>query len=145
MAKVSKGGTYLPNPVGYRTIMNGGARGEVMSHCQSVGENLAASAAVQSGTNYVVDSIRGLNRVHTRVSTPPDWKEWHRERNLGALSLAVGNSTNLNARWLGGRGSHSYRSLASRVKAVSKSTNKGWKAIAGNRLAFAVNRAAQRR
>lgn len=144
MASVRKGGTFVPNGVGYRVIMNGGARSEVMSHCQSVGEKLAASAAVQSGTEYVVDSIRGLNRVHTRVSTPPVWKEWHRERNLGALSLAVGNSTNLNARWLGGRGRNSYRSLASRVKAVSKSTDKGWKAIAGNRLAFAVKRASRR-
>lgn len=129
---MQRGGRFIPNPTGYREVMNGP---QMLSHCQSVGDSLAASAARQSGTAYVVDSIRGLNRIHTRVSTPPDWKEWHRESHYHALAIAAGSQG----------GSFSTSSLSKALKRVSGSTDRGWKAIAGNRLAYSVKRAGRKR
>lgn len=147
MARVRKGGTFVPNPLGYREVMNGQ---RMLSHCQSVGEQLAASAAVQSGIDYTVDSMRGLNRIHTRVKTPTDWPSYMRERHYGALAITAGSQPG---------GTFSTRTLGSALKAArsAKSTwkmpgtrgwtanTRGWKSIAGDRLAFSVKRASRRR
>ena len=148
MARVRKGGTFVPNPLGYREVMNGQ---QMLSHCQSVGDMLAAEAGGWSEHSaYVVDSIRGLNRIHTRVSTPPgDTAAYFRERHYGALSIIAGSQRG---------GTFSTRTLGSALKAArsSKSTwkspgsrgwtpnTRGWKAIAGDRLAYSVKRAARR-
>lgn len=110
---------FRPNVVTYRQIMNGDAG--VISACEIAAHHISASAAAQSGTDYMVDSMRGLNRIHTRVSTV-GIKDYMRERHYHALAIACatagGNAT----------GTKGYGSLMSRVGAVRKSTSKGWKA-----------------
>lgn len=61
---------------------------EVVTACEIKAGAIAASAARQSGTNYVIDSMRGLTRNHTRVSTSGS-ADFFRERQYGALRIAV--------------------------------------------------------
>lgn len=153
MASVRKGGTFVPNPLGYREVMNGQ---RMLSHCQSVGNMLAAEASGWSAnSDFVVDSMQGLNRIHTRVTTargdPSDPSAFFRERHYGRdLGITAGSQ-------LGG--TFSTRTLGSALKAASspKSTwkqpgtrgwtanTRGWKSIAGDRLAYSVRRSARRR
>lgn len=120
-----RGGTFVPNGLGYREVMNGRA---TMRELQDRGELVAASAARQSGIDYVVDSQQGLNRIHTRVSTPGDWASYFRERHYRALLIAT-------------NGGYGYKTVKSRVKAVHRSKDKGWKNVAGNRLKHSVRQA----
>lgn len=95
---------------------------EVMAETIRVAEAIGASAAIQSGIDYVVDARTGINRVHARVSTPQDTKQYFREGHYRALSIALGA--------MGGNpsGTGAYATLQSRVRAVSRSKSKGWKA-----------------
>lgn len=122
---MARAGHFSPNPIGYREIMNGH---EMLSVCQERGEAFAASASRQSGTDYAVDSIRGLNRIHTRVTTT-SIRDYMRERHYNALSIAVGQH--------GG----STRPLSAAVRKVSsvgksdksvrRNAYRGWKSVAG--------------
>ena len=128
--RVSGGGVYVPNAMGYREVLNGRV---TLSEMQTRGEVLAASAARQSGIDYVVDSQQGLNRIHTRVSTPPGSvngrSPYLRERALRALAVVAAEGGSTNA------------TLQQALNRVSKSTDRGWKAIAGNRLKWSTNAA----
>lgn len=53
---------YHINRKGYQALMNGP---EVYSHCDSIG----ASWQGRLGDGYTHDTIKGKNRVHTRVKT----------------------------------------------------------------------------
>lgn len=109
---------FRPNVMTYRQIMNGDA--QVLTACEMAAGHLAGSAAAQSGTDYLIDSMRGLNRFHTRVSTV-GIKDFMRERNYHALAIALADA--------GGNvlGSRAYQSLPSRVNAVHGTSN-GWRA-----------------
>lgn len=95
---------------------------EVMAETIRVAEAIGASAAIQSGIDYVVDARTGINRVHARVSTPQDTKQYFREGHYRALSIALGA--------MGGNpsGTSAYATLGSRMRSVSRSKSKGWKA-----------------
>lgn len=117
---------FVPNPVGYHYVMD--SNNEVWRQCELKGYELAMSASAQSGTTYRVDTIKGLNRVHTRVSTQTS-RDYFRERHYHALSIALGalggtvnaaNSRGINR-----------NSLMSRVSRVAGKKNRGWKALAG--------------
>ena len=79
---------FKPSWHGYRNVMN--SHNQVMTACQMKGESIAASASIQSGSEYLVDSRIGMTRVHTRVSTVGS-KEYFRERHYHALSIALGS------------------------------------------------------
>lgn len=101
---------------------------EVMTACEIKAGAIAASAARQSGTTYQIDSIVGINRIHTRVSTVGS-KDFFREAHYGALSIALGSMGGNVTRRSG------YRTLMSRVEAADrkaggfgkKGRNTGWR------------------
>lgn len=64
---------------------------EVRTACEVQAGSIAASAARQSGTDYRIDSVEGLNRIHTRVSTQTK-ADYYRERHYHALSIALGTA-----------------------------------------------------
>lgn len=114
---MAKRGHFEANFMGFREIMNGPAG---IDACERAAAELSASATAQSGIDYGIDSMRGLNRIHTRVSTQTD-KDRFRERHYGALATACSA--------MGGQAEGAgYRTLKSRVGAVRRSTHKGWKA-----------------
>lgn len=115
---MAKGNYFKPSYTGYRAVLNGG---DAKIACEFQAGLLTASASSQSGIDYAIDSMQGLNRIHTRVSTATK-ADFFRERHYHALSIAAGS--------LGGHmsGAKGYRTLSSRVKAVRKSNDKGWKA-----------------
>lgn len=120
---------FVPSYTGYREVMNGP---DAMRACEAQAASLAASASMQSGMTYTVDSMRGLNRIHTRVSTEPDIQSYMRERHYGALSIALGAA--------GGNvtGARGYKTLGSRVKAArkaweTKGKQTGWRTPGFNR------------
>lgn len=119
------GGTFVPNPLGYREVLNGRV---TLAEMQSRGEMIAASATGQSGIDYVVDSQQGLNRIHTRVTTPADVSYFMRERSYMALAVVAGQGST------GG-----YTTLARAMKRSGSKPDRGWKAIAGNTLKWTVN------
>lgn len=98
--------TFVPSYTGYRSVMN--SHNEVMTACEVKGGAIAASASRQSGIDYRVDSVIGLNRVHTRVSTVTS-ADYFRERHYHALSIATSS--------MGGQasGARGYGSLMGRV------------------------------
>ena len=116
---------FKPNYNGYREVMNGP---DAMRACEAQAHSLAGSASAQSGMDYTVDSMRGLNRIHTRVSTDGTIQSYMRERHYGALSIALGAAGGqVNARGGG------YRTLGGRVKAArkkweTKGKQTGWRA-----------------
>jgi len=83
---LASGGHFRANYAGYRAVMLGS---EVRTACEVQAGAIAASAARQSGTDYRIDSVDGLNRIHTRVSTQTD-ADYYRERHYHALSIALG-------------------------------------------------------
>ena len=115
---MARGGKFYANYVGYRSIMNG-APG--IDACELAADAIRGAATAISGIDYYVDSMRGLNRIHTRVSTVTD-SDRFRERRHNALATACAS--------MGGqvKGVKGYRTLSSRVSAVRKSKGKGWKA-----------------
>lgn len=103
---------YRINPRGYREVLLGD---DAKAACEERATFLSYFAARQSGTSYRIDSMRGVNRIHTRVSTVGD-KDFFREAHYGALRTSLGMA--------GGRmaGSKGYQSYA---KAVKRLTYKG--------------------
>lgn len=71
---------------GYREVMQGA---DVMQVCEAQAHNIAASASGMSGIDYAIDSVKGLNRIHTRVSTVTK-TDFFRERSYRALQIACG-------------------------------------------------------
>ena len=119
-------GRFKASYTGYRAIMNGPP---ALEACEAQGHRLAASAAAQSGIDYDVNSVRGINRIHTRVTTTTV-SDYFRERVYGALSIAVGVAGGQAAS--GGRRS-GYKTLMSRVAAADRKwkrtgKNTGWRA-----------------
>lgn len=115
---MARGSYFKPNYTGYRAVLNGS---DAQTACEIRAGSIAASAARQSGISYGIDSMRGLNRIHTRVSTVTR-EDFFRERSLHALSIAcsvAGGST---------QGMGSYGTVVSRVRSAHKSKYKGWKA-----------------
>jgi hypothetical protein len=53
---------FYPNKKGYQAVLNGD---EMYSHCDSIG----ASWQGRLGDGYTHDTIKGRNRIHTRVKT----------------------------------------------------------------------------
>lgn len=120
---------FVPSYTGYREVMNGP---DAMAACEKQAASLAGSASAQSGMTYEIDSIRGLNRIHTRVSTDGTIQSYMRERHYGALSIALGAA--------GGNvsGVRGYKTVGSRVKAArkkwdTKGKQTGWRAPGFNR------------
>lgn len=110
---------FRPNVVTYRQIMNGDAG--VISACEIAAHHISASAAVQSGTDYMVDSMRGLNRIHTRVSTSTV-KDFFRESHYHALAIACATA--------GGNvsGTRGYHTIGSALKRDHKKwAKKAWR------------------
>lgn len=105
-------GRFKASYTGYRAIMNGPP---ALEACEAQGHRLAASAAAQSGIDYDVNSVRGINRIHTRVTTTSQ-SDYFRERVYGALSIAVGAAGGHPA---SGR-RNGFKSLMSRVAAADK-------------------------
>ena len=81
---MASGNHFKPSPAGYRQVMLGA---DARSACERAAVMLAASAALQSGIEYGIDSMAGLNRIHTRVSTQTR-DDYYRERHYHALSIA---------------------------------------------------------
>lgn len=79
---------YHHSESGYREVMQSV---EIRNACEVQAGSLAASAARQSGIDYTIDSMNGLTRIHTRVSTSGA-ADFHRERNIRALTIAVGQA-----------------------------------------------------
>ena len=84
---MARGNYFKPNAMGYRAVMN--SRNDVMDVCELRAGSIAASAARQTGIDYLVDSQVGLNRIHTRVSTVTE-QDYYRERHYHSLSIAIG-------------------------------------------------------
>lgn len=63
-------GRFRPNRAGYREVLNGD---EMFGVCDRIGANMAA----RLGPGYTSDTIKGKNRIHTRVKTVGStfWKE----------------------------------------------------------------------
>lgn len=125
---------FYPNVMGYRDVMN--SHNEVMDACQRQGMALAGAASAISGIDYMVDSITGINRVHTRVSTVT-LKDFFRERHYHALSAAVGAAGG-HVKGVKGGG---YRSVQSRVASSRRSKertgkDKGWRAPSYRKKSF---------
>lgn len=115
---MASGSYFKPNNAGYLAVLNGA---EARTACEVRAGALAASAARQSGTSYAIDSMQGLHRIHTRVSTVGA-ADYFRERQYRALAIAVGAS--------GGRmrGAKSYRTLAAAHKTGMRKHNRAaWK------------------
>lgn len=85
---MARGNYFKPNRAGYRSVLQGG---EIRTACEIKAGALAASASRQSGIDYGIDSMQGLNRIHTRVSTTSR-ADFFRERSYHALSIAVGSA-----------------------------------------------------
>lgn len=129
-------GKYRVNWWGYRQILNG--EPQIVTACENLGQQMAASASRQSGLIYTVDTMPGLNRIHTRVSTQgragqtrAGGEMYGRERAFNALAVALGQFGG-NVR---GGGGGTYRTLTSRLdasrKAASRTKNPkqtGWRA-----------------
>lgn len=115
---------FKPNYTGYRAVMNGP---DAMAACEKKGYEISASASAQSGMDYVVDSMRGLNRIHTRVSTDGTIQSYMRERVYGALSIAVATAGGQSS---GAKGYHTLGSCvkAARKKYDTKGKQTGWRA-----------------
>lgn len=117
-------GRFKASYTGYRAIMNGPP---AIDACEAQGHRLAASAAAQSGIDYDVNSVRGINRIHTRVTTTSE-SDYYRERVYGALSIAVGAAGGHPA---SGR-RNGFKSLMSRVASADRKwertgRNTGWR------------------
>lgn len=117
-------GRFKASYTGYRAIMNGPP---ALEACEAQGHRLAASAAAQSGIDYDVNSVRGINRIHTRVTTTTV-SDYFRERVYGALSIAVGAAGGHPA---SGR-RNGFKSLMSRVASADRKWNRtgrntGWR------------------
>lgn len=115
---MARGNYFKPSYTGYRSVLNGP---DAKLACESKAVALAASAARQSGIDYAIDSMQGLNRIHTRVSTTSK-ADFFKERRYHALSIALGSMLGNPA------GVGTYKTLGSRVKAVHRTKSKGWKA-----------------
>lgn len=81
---MASGNHFKPSGAGYRQVMLGT---DARSACERAAVTLAASASLQSGIEYGIDSMAGLNRIHTRVSTQTR-DDYYRERHYHALSIA---------------------------------------------------------
>lgn len=112
---MAKGNYFKPSHTGYRDVM---LSGEIRTVCEVKAGSLAASAARQSGIAYGIDSMAGLSRIHTRVSTQTR-DDFYRERHYHALSIAVGAA--------GGNatGMKRYRTLAKAQKSAMSKHNRG--------------------
>lgn len=88
---------FKPNRQGYLEVLNGD---EMFRECTLRGDEVAISASRQSGIDYAVDTIRGMYRIHTRVTSPPAFtlddegsRHWNsdyfRESNYRALNIAA--------------------------------------------------------
>lgn len=106
---------YRINPSGYREVLRGD---DALHACEERASFLAYFARGQSGTSYAIDSVRGVNRIHTRVSTTGA-KDFYREGHYGALRTALGMA--------GGSlsGSKGYQSYAKGVKKLNN--RRGWR------------------
>lgn len=94
---------------------------DVRQVCEARAYSIGASAAHQSGIDYMVDSVKGLNRTHTRVSTSGT-SDFFRERHYQALRTACGMA--------GGNvvGIKGYRALAKAHESAMRKHNKSvWK------------------
>ncbi len=115
---MARGNYFKPNGAGYLAVLNGP---DARAACEGEAAVLAVSASYQSGIDYAIDSIRGLTRIHTRVSTSGS-ADFYRERSYRALAIALGSA--------GGNvsGTKGYRSLAKAHKAAMRKHNKrAWK------------------
>lgn len=115
---MASGGRFYANVMGYREIMNGPPG---IDGCERAARAIAASAAAQSGMTYPIDSMRGINRIHTRVSTDGSVESWFRESHYRALAIAVGS---MGGNPSGARGS-GYKTLGSRLAASARQAAKG--------------------
>lgn len=79
---------FKPNPAGYRAVL---LSGDARKACETAAASLSASAASQSGIDYGIDTMEGLNRIHTRVSTQTS-EDFFRERKYHALEIAVSSA-----------------------------------------------------
>lgn len=79
---------FKPNPAGYRAVL---LSGDARKACETAAASLSASASSQSGIDYSIDSMAGMNRIHTRVSTQTR-EDFFRERRLHALEIAVSSA-----------------------------------------------------
>lgn len=79
---------FKRNPKGYREVL---LSGDARRACERAAASLAASAASKSGTDYGIDSMEGLKRIHTRVSTQTS-EDFFRERKYHALEIAVSSA-----------------------------------------------------
>lgn len=84
---MARGNRFKPGWHGYRYVMNG--YNDVLDAGEVRAAAIAASAARQSGIDYMVDSQLGQNRFHVRVSTVTS-ADYYRERHYHALAIAVG-------------------------------------------------------
>ena len=104
---------FRPNYAGYRAVLLGN---EARYACERAASTIAASAAGQSGIDYGIDSMQGLTRIHTRVSTQTT-QDYYRERSYRALSIAVGAAGGHAAKTKG------YKSLAKAQKNAMRKHN----------------------
>lgn len=86
---MASGNRFVHSESGYRQVMNGP---EMFGVCDARGQVLAAQASGMSGSDYAVDTRRGINRIHTRVSTV-GVGGYMRERSYGALAIAAGTGS----------------------------------------------------
>lgn len=94
---------------------------DVRMACEAKATTIAVSASAQSGIDYGIDSMQGLTRIHTRVSTQTA-ADYFRERSYNALAIACSTA--------GGNASYArgYRSLASaHSRAMRKHNRQAWK------------------
>lgn len=109
---MARGNYFKHNVLGYKQVLQGP---DALSFCEAEAARIAAAASAISGDGYDIDSVPGLNRIHTRVTTLGNWPARMHEIKTHALAKQ-GNGGGLRGTLLWRWGDWKYLNSGKRVK-----------------------------
>lgn len=110
---MAKNGRFKPSWSGYRQVLQGD---DVMQALEGKAAILAGRATAISGHAYTIDSVVGLTRIHTRITTLETWPSRMNEIRTHALASQAQGKYGLGSTLIWRGGSWRDTTIGKRVK-----------------------------